>query len=206
MYTCWEWRCLRVLRAWGRLGLIRLPPYGSRHLHDRTLPHPRTVLQASHGKKSGGILSLVEIIFRSGLRSDCESFHKLPGPSRYPGFGKTCVSLGCVRPLQGGPIGCSSPRAPLERSSRVWPWGSLDTRPRGLSHATPLGGCYVSGHDPSPAHAGGRFTPDRWLPPPRAGCGRTFSDSSASSTRSGASFGQNYQCASETAPSLSLRL
>ena len=48
MYACWEWGCLRVLRAWGRLGLIRLPPYGSRHLHDRTLTHPPTVLPASH--------------------------------------------------------------------------------------------------------------------------------------------------------------
>jgi len=83
------------------------------------------------GKNSGGILSPVEIISRSGLRSDCGSFLKLPGPSRGPGFGKTCVSLGCVRPLQGGPIGCSSPRAPLEGSFRVWPSGSLDTRPRG---------------------------------------------------------------------------
>ena len=47
MCACWEWGCLRVLRAWGRLGLIRLPPYGSRHLHDRTLTHPPTVLPAS---------------------------------------------------------------------------------------------------------------------------------------------------------------
>ena len=35
---------------------------------------------------------------------------------------------------------------------------------RGLSHATPLGGCYVSGHDPSPPHAGGRVTPERGFP------------------------------------------
>ena len=47
VYACWEWGCLRVLRAWGRLGLIMLPPYGSRHLHDRTLTHPPTVLPAS---------------------------------------------------------------------------------------------------------------------------------------------------------------
>jgi len=47
VYACWEWGCLRVLRAWGRLGLIRLPPYGSRHLYDRTLTHPPTVLPAS---------------------------------------------------------------------------------------------------------------------------------------------------------------
>jgi len=43
-------------------------------------------------------------------------------------------------------------RAPLR-------WGSLDTRPRGLSHATPLGGCCVTGHDPSLAHAGGSCHP-----------------------------------------------
>jgi len=83
------------------------------------------------GQSSGGNLSVVVIISRSGLRSDCGNFHKLPGPSRGPGFGKTCVSLGCVRPPQAGPIGCSSPRAPLEGSFRVWPSGSLETRPRG---------------------------------------------------------------------------
>jgi len=92
------------------------------------------------GWTSGGILSLVEIVSWSGLRSECGSFHKLPGPPRRPGFGKTCVSLVCVTPLQGGPIGCSSPHAPLERSFHVWPWGSLETRPRGLSHANPLEG------------------------------------------------------------------
>jgi len=111
------------------------------------------------------MFSLAEIIFRSGLRSDCGSFHKLPGPSRGPGFGRTCVSLVCVRPLQGGPIVSSSRRAPLEGSFHVWPWGSLDTRPRRLSHITPLGGCYGTGHDPSPAHAGGRVTPVRGFPP-----------------------------------------
>jgi len=47
VHACWEWGCLRVLRASGRLGLIRLPPYGSRHLYDRTLTHPPTVLPAS---------------------------------------------------------------------------------------------------------------------------------------------------------------
>jgi len=36
-----------VLRAWGRLGLIKLAPYGSRHLYDRTLTHPPPVLPAS---------------------------------------------------------------------------------------------------------------------------------------------------------------
>ena len=55
------------------------------------------------GQNSGGILSLVEIISRYGLRSDCGSFHKLPGPPRGPGFGMTRVSLACVRPPPGGP-------------------------------------------------------------------------------------------------------
>jgi len=62
-------------------------------------------------------------------------------------------------------MGCSSPRAPLEGSFRVWPSGSLTTRPRGLSHATPLGGCYVVVRGPSPAHAGSRVTPDRQFAP-----------------------------------------
>jgi len=111
------------------------------------------------GQNSGGILSLVEIISRPGLRSDCGSLYKLPGPPRGPGFGKTCVALVCVRPPQGGPIGCSPPHAPLEGSFHVCAWGSLDTRPRGLSHATALGGCFVTGHDPSPSHAGGSCHP-----------------------------------------------
>jgi len=92
------------------------------------------------GYNSGGIASLVEIISRSGLRSDCGSFRTLPGPSRGPGFGKTCVSLGCVRPLQEGPIGCSSPRAPQEGSFRMLPSGSLDTRRRGAVPRYPLRG------------------------------------------------------------------
>ena len=111
------------------------------------------------GQNCGGILSVVEIISRSGLRSDCGSFHKLPGPPRGPGFGKACVSLVCVRPPQGGPIGRSPPHAPLEGSFYVWPWDSLDAPPSGLSHATPLGGCCVTVHDPSPAHAGGSCHP-----------------------------------------------
>jgi len=48
VHACWEWGCLRVLRAWGRLGLIRLPPYGSRQLYNRTSTHPPAVLPASH--------------------------------------------------------------------------------------------------------------------------------------------------------------
>jgi len=47
----------------------------------------------------------------------------------------------------------------------VWPWGSLDTPPRGLSHATPLGGCCVTVHDPSPAHAGGSCHPCQGVSP-----------------------------------------
>jgi len=68
-------------------------------------------------------------------------------------------------PPRGGPIGCSPPHAPLEGSFHVWPWGSLDTPPRGLSHATPLGGCCVTVHDPSPAHAGGSCLPCQGVSP-----------------------------------------
>jgi len=114
---------------------------------------------------SGGTLSLVEIISRFGLRSDCGSFHKIPGPARGPRFGKTCFSLVCVRPLQRSLIGCSWPRAILEGSFRVWPLGSLDTRPRGWSHTNPQRGCYVTSQDPSPAPFGGRDTPDRGFSP-----------------------------------------
>jgi len=37
--------------------------------------------------------------------------------------------------------------------------------PRGLSHATPLGGCCVTVHDPSPAHAGGSCHPCQGVSP-----------------------------------------
>jgi len=46
-----------------------------------------------------GYFSLVELTSRSGLHSDCKSFHKLPGPSKRRGFGKIRVPLGCVRCL-----------------------------------------------------------------------------------------------------------
>jgi len=58
------------------------------------------------------------------------------------------------------------PHAPLEGSFHVWPWGPLDTRPRGLSHATPPGGCCVTGHDRPRLMPGSRVTPDRGFPPP----------------------------------------
>ena len=77
----------------------------------------------------------------------------------------TCASLACARPPQGGPIGCFPPHAPLEGSFQVWRWSSLDTAPRGLSHATPLGGCCVTVHDPSPAHAGGSCLPCQGVSP-----------------------------------------
>ena len=35
---------------------------------------------------------------------------------------------------------------------------------KGLSHTTPLEGCFESGHDPSEAHEEARVTPDRGLP------------------------------------------
>ena len=49
------------------------------------------------------------------------------------------------------------------------PWTSAQG---GLSHAMPLGGWYVTGHDPSPAHAGGRVTPDMGFPPQGRAHGR----------------------------------
>ena len=47
----------------------------------------------------------------------------------------------------------------------MWPSGSLDTRPRGVSHATPPGGCYDVVSGLSSAHAGARVTPDRGVSP-----------------------------------------
>ena len=80
----------------------------------------------------------------------------------------------CVSdPPPGGLIGCSPPHAPLEGSFHVWPWGSLDNFPRGLSHATPLERCCVTVHDPSPAHDGGSCHPDRGFPPYGGRCGGT---------------------------------
>jgi len=60
---------------------------------------------------SGGILSLVEIISLSGLRSDCGSFHKLPG-------------RGVVSPLTGGFPHRSGPR---RRGDRMGTGGSVVT-------------------------------------------------------------------------------
>ena len=80
MYACWDWGCLRVLRAWGRLGLIRLPPYGSRLLYDRTLTHLPTVLPASHGSQQLFIpQSLVDHVLRVEHSSSLASH---PGGSR----------------------------------------------------------------------------------------------------------------------------
>jgi len=70
----------------------------------------------------------------------------------------------CQAPL-GDPIGYSSPHDPQEGSFRVWPSGSLDTRTRGVSHANPLGGCYVVVSGTSTAHAGVGVAPDREIPP-----------------------------------------
>ena len=56
VYACWEWGYLRVLRAWGRVGLFRLPPYGSLNFHDRSLTHPPTVLPASHQRGQDAVV------------------------------------------------------------------------------------------------------------------------------------------------------
>ena len=64
------------------------------------------------GENFGHILSVVAIRSWSGLSSDCGSIHKHPDPSWGPGFGNPHVPIGCVRPLQGGRTGYSSPRAP----------------------------------------------------------------------------------------------
>jgi len=93
------------------------------------------------------------------LRSDCGSFHKLPGPYRGPGLGKTRVSLGCVRPLQGAPIGCSSPRASIEGSFRVWPSGSLHSRPRGVVPRYPPRGMLREWSRPVPGSCRGPCHP-----------------------------------------------
>ena len=88
-----------------------------------------------------------------------EASTSFPIPPEGPDSGRRVSPLRVSDPPQGGPIGCSPPHAPLEGSFHVWPWGSLDTPPRGLSHATPLGGCCLTVRDPSPAHAGGSCHP-----------------------------------------------
>jgi len=80
-----------------------------------------------------------------------EASTSFPVPSEGPDSGRRVSPLCVSDPSRG----CSPPHAPLEGSFHVWPWGSLDNRPRGLSHDTPLGGCYVTCQDPSPAHAVG---------------------------------------------------
>ena len=102
----------------------------------------------------------MEIRSWSGLRSDYGSFYNHSGTSKGPGFGKTRVSLGCFRPLQGGPIGCSSPRAPLKGSSRVVPSGSLYTRTRGVVPRYPRRGVLREWSRTVPGSFRGRVTPD----------------------------------------------
>jgi len=101
------------------------------------------------GSSSGGILALVEIISRSGIRSDCGSIHKLPGTPRGPGFGKTCVSLVCVRPPQGGPIGCS-PLTPLYRGRFMCGAGAPWTTAQGGCSTLPPRGVLRDWSGPGP--------------------------------------------------------
>jgi len=94
-----------------------------------------------------------------------EASTSFPVPPKGLDSGRRVFPLCVSDPPQGGLIGCSPPHAPLEGSFHVWPWGSLDTPPRGLSHAIPLGGCCVTVHDPSPAHAGGSCHPCQGVSP-----------------------------------------
>ena len=82
-----------------------------------------------------------------------------------PRFGKAWDSLGCVRPLLGCPIGCSSPHDPLEGSFLVCPRAPWTPAQGEVSPTTPLGGCYVVVCDTSPAHAKVRGPPNRGFYP-----------------------------------------
>jgi len=75
-----------------------------------------------------------------------------------------CLPWLCQAPL-GDPIGYSSPHAHPEGPCRVWLSGSQGTRPRGVSHATTLGGCYVLVLGPSLDNAGVGVAPDTGFPP-----------------------------------------
>jgi len=71
----------------------------------------------------------------------------------------TCASLACARPPQGGPIGCSPPHAPLEGSFHVWPWGSLDTPPKGVVPRYPPRGVLRDCSRPVPGSCWGVVSP-----------------------------------------------
>ena len=62
-------------------------------------------------------------------------------------------------PFQGGPIGCSPPHAPLEGSFHVWPWGSLDTPPKGVVPRYPPRGVLRDCSRPVPGSCRGVVSP-----------------------------------------------
>jgi len=94
-----------------------------------------------------------------------EASTSFPVPREGPDSGRRVSPSAVSDPSRRARSGVHHP-APLCRGRFVSgpraPWTPAQG---GLCHTTPLGGCYVSGHDPSPAYAGGRVTPERGFPP-----------------------------------------
>jgi len=94
-----------------------------------------------------------------------EASTSFPVPPEGPDSGRRVSPSAVSDPSRGARSGVPHP-VPLLRGRFVCgPRATWTPAQGGLSHTTPLGGCYVTGHDPSPAHAGGRVTPDRGFPP-----------------------------------------
>ena len=88
-----------------------------------------------------------------------EASTSFPVSPEGPDSGRRMSPLCVSDPPQGGPIGYSPPHARLEGSFHEWPWGSLDTPPRGLSHATPPRGVLRDWSRPVPGSCRGVVSP-----------------------------------------------
>jgi len=88
-----------------------------------------------------------------------EASTSFPVPPEGPDSGRRVSPSSVSDPFRGARSGARHP-APLWRGRFVCgPRAPWPPAPGGVSYATPLQGCFVSGRDPSPAHAGGPCHP-----------------------------------------------
>ena len=82
-----------------------------------------------------------------------------PVPPEGSDSGRRMSPLCVSDPPQAGPIGCSPPHAPPEGSFHVWPWGSLDTPPKGVVPRYPPRGVLRDCSRPVPGSCRGVASP-----------------------------------------------
>jgi len=94
-----------------------------------------------------------------------EAFTSFPVPPEGPNSGRRVSPSVLSGPSRGTRSGAHHPTPPWRDLFACGPWAPWTPASGRVSHATPLGGCYVDVRDPPPAHAGVRVTPDRGCPP-----------------------------------------